>query len=66
MGARSKARARAVDVLYEADQRGVAGQPVELLDLLGERLRHTAAQTALPQYAVDIVEGVAANAEEID
>lgn len=66
MGARSKARTRAVDVLYEADQRAVAGRPVALLDLLAERLQRTTAQTALPQYAVEIVEGVAEHTEEID
>lgn len=66
MAARSKARSRALDVLYEADQRAVSGRPVALLDLLAERLRHTAAQTALPQYSVEIVEGVAEHAEEID
>lgn len=66
MGARTKARTRAVDVLYEADQRAVAGRPVALLDLLAERLRRTTAQTALPQYSVEIVEGVAEHAEEID
>ncbi|MEE6281080.1 transcription antitermination factor NusB [Georgenia sunbinii] len=66
MGARSKARTRAIDVLYEADQREVSGRPIGLLDLLAERLQHTTAQTALPQYAVDIVEGVATHSEEID
>jgi|SRR5690625_1049422 len=66
MSARSKARARAVDVLYEADQRALAGWSVELPELLAERLQRTTAQTALPQYSVEIVEGVAAHAAEID
>ncbi|HLV03594.1 MAG TPA: transcription antitermination factor NusB [Actinomycetaceae bacterium] len=66
MGARSKARERAVSVLYEADQRALAGLDVELRELLAERLERTTAQTALPQYAVEIVEGVADHAAEID
>lgn len=66
MAARTKARTRAVDVLYEADQRALAGWDVELRELLTQRLRHTAAQTALPQYSVEIVEGVADHALEID
>ncbi|MFC4555151.1 transcription antitermination factor NusB [Georgenia faecalis] len=65
MSARSKARTRAVDVLYEADQRGRTSRE-DILDLLTERLRVTAAQTALPQYSVDIVEGFTEHAEEID
>ena len=63
--ARTKARRRAVDVLFEADQRG-RYRPLELSDLLQERLAVTAAQTALPQYSADIVDGVAANLAEID
>ncbi|MBD8061268.1 transcription antitermination factor NusB [Georgenia satyanarayanai] len=66
MAARTKARTRAVDVLYEADQRALAGWDIELRELLAQRLQHTAAQTALPQYSVEIVEGVADHATEID
>ncbi|SRR5690625_2317079 len=66
MAARSKARARALDVLYEADQRALAGWEVELRELLAQRLERTTAQTALPQYAVEMVEGVADHATEID
>ena len=66
MTARSKARERALAVLYEADQRAVAGRSIDLRTLLAERLEHTTAQTALPQYAVEIVEGVADRAAEID
>lgn len=62
MSARSKARKRAVDVLFEADQRpGTA-----VLDLLAERLRQPGTQAPLPQYAVDVVEGVQSHAERID
>lgn len=63
--ARTKARRRAVDVLFEADQRG-RWTPLRLSDLLQERLALTAAQTALPQYAVEIVEGVATHMAALD
>jgi N utilization substance protein B len=65
VSARRKARTRAVDVLYEADQRGRT-TPADLLELLAQRLEVTAAQTALPQYSMDIVEGFAEHAERID
>lgn len=63
--ARSKARRRAVDVLFEADQRD-RYTPLGLSDLLQERLDLTAAQTALPQYSADIVDGVATHLAPID
>lgn len=59
MGARSKARKRALDVLFEADQRGT-----DAVAVLRERLR--AADPPVPEYAVTIVEGVQANRERID
>ncbi len=59
MGARSKARKRAIDVLFEADQRGL-----EPLALLAERVR--LADPPVPGYAVQIVEGVCAHRERID
>src|SRR5659263_148579 len=62
---RTKVRRRAVDVLFEADQRG-RYSPLELSDLLQERLSLTAAQTALPQYSADIVDGVATHLDAID
>ncbi|UFU01544.1 transcription antitermination factor NusB [Ruania suaedae] len=75
MAARTKARKRAVDVLYEADQRAVAsqagaehsdpGRPTPV-SVLAERLVEPGTQTALPQYSVEIVEGFAAHAERID
>ena len=58
---RSKARKRAVDVLFEAAQRGLP--PVEVL---AQRIVQPGTQTALPQYAVDIVEGVAEHRDRID
>jgi len=62
---RTKARRRAVDVLFEADQRG-RYTPLALSDLLQERLALTAAQTPLPEYSAEIVEGVAAHLADID
>ncbi len=63
--ARTKARRRAVDVLFEADQRG-AYTPLGLSDLLQQRLEITAAQTELPRYSADIVDGVATHLDAID
>ena len=57
--ARSKARKRALDILFEADQRG---SPV--LDLLAERI--TLGSPPVPAYAADLVRGVAAHAARID
>ncbi|MDN5557893.1 MAG: transcription antitermination factor NusB [Ruaniaceae bacterium] len=65
MTARTKARRRAVDILFEADQRGMYS-PLGLSDLLQERLALTAAQTALPEYSADIVDGVSTHLEPID
>lgn len=61
MAARSKARKRALDVLFEADQRG---RPP--LEVLAERLEQPGTQAALPQYAVDLVEGVVARLDRVD
>ena len=63
MAARTKARRRALDVLFEADQKG---RNADLLDILEERKHVTVAQGPFPAYAVEIVEGVAAHREEID
>jgi N utilization substance protein B len=59
MGARSKARKRAVDVLYEADQRG--NDPIATLK---ERLAQS--DPPVPEYAVTLVEGVVAHRTRID
>lgn len=59
MAARSKARKRALDVLFEADQRGL--DPVSVL---AQRL--PAADPPVPEYAVSLVEGVVAHRERID
>jgi N utilization substance protein B len=59
LAARSKARKRALDVLFEADQRGL--EPVAVL-----RERLPAADPPVPEYAVTLVEGVVAHRERID
>jgi N utilization substance protein B len=64
MSARSKARKRALQILFEADQRGVA--PTEVL---AERIRMAQADSNQPQvseFARHLVEGYAARAERID
>ena len=63
---RTKARKRAVDVVFEADQRGMGRNPDILRDLLRERKVVTAAQTPLPEYSVTIIAGVADNLSRID
>ena len=63
---RTKARKRAADVLFEADQRGMGRDPRVLEDLLRERRVLTAALTPLPEYSVRIVSGVAQNLRRID
>lgn len=63
---RTKARKRAADVVFEADQRGMGRNPDVLRDLLRQRKVVTAAQTPLPDYSVQIIEGVADNLRRID
>lgn len=59
MAARSKARKRALDILFEAE---VRGEPV--LELLAERI--AAADPPVSDYAAELVRGVQAHAEQID
>jgi len=59
MAARSKARKRALDILYEADLRG--RDPVTTL-----AERAASADPPVSEYAVFLVEGVNANRERID
>lgn len=63
--ARTKARRRAIDVLFEADQREQYTSR-GLRALVVERMAVSAAQTSLPQYAADAVDGVAEHRWEID
>jgi N utilization substance protein B len=57
--ARSKARKRALDILFEAEQRGL---PV--LELLAERM--ALGEQPVPDYAAELVRGVASHREQID
>ena len=59
--ARSTARKRALNTLYEADEKD---QDIPVL--LAERIAHPGAQTPLPDYAVTVVRGVAEHLPEID
>ena len=59
MTARSKARKRALDVLFESEVRGVAP-----LATLAERL--AAADPPVNSYTVELVEGVVAHADRVD
>jgi N utilization substance protein B len=59
VAARSKARKRALDVLFEAELRGL---PV--LELLAERM--SLGDRPTPEYAAEVVRGVAAHRAEID
>lgn len=63
---RTKARKRAADVVYEADQRGMGSNPDVLRDLLRERRVVTAAQTPLPEFSIQIIGGVADNLRRVD
>ena len=59
MAARSKARKRALDVLYEADVRSV-----DPLTTLAERV--ALAEPPVNEYTVALVEGIQAHRERID
>lgn len=59
MSARSKARKRALDILFESEQRAVPA-----LDTLAERC--AAAGPPVNEHTVDLVSGVVARTERID
>ena len=59
MSARSKARKRALDVLFESEQRGV-----DVLETLAGRL--AAAEPPVAEFTVELVEGVVAHRDRID
>ena len=61
MGARSKARKRALDILFEADQRGL--DPVKLI---ADRLARGNEGAVLSPYTITLVEGVTEQSERID
>jgi N utilization substance protein B len=59
MAARSKARKRALDILFEAEQRGLP-----TLQLLSER--QSLGDVPVQPYAAELVRGVASHSERID
>ena len=61
VSARSKARKRALDILFEADQRGVNAEA-----LLAQRIAKPATEHALNDYTVEIVQGVIAKWNQIN
>lgn len=61
MPARRKARKRALDVLFEADQRRRS-----ILEILELRLECSGTETPLPEYTAQIVRGVAENLARLD
>ena len=61
MSARTKARKRAIDLLFEAEQRGVNAR-----DLLAERLAKPVTEAPLNQYTADLVEGVVGHWTDIN
>ncbi|MFI1017021.1 transcription antitermination factor NusB [Streptomyces sp. NPDC020965] len=64
MAARNKARKRAFQILFEADQRGTTVQTV-----LADWIRHSRTDTRQPpvtEYTMELVEGYAEYADRID
>lgn len=61
VSARSKARKRALDLLFEAEQRGLNADL-----LLTERIARPATQHDLSEYTIEIVRGVVAKWVQID
>lgn len=61
MGARTKARKRALELLFEAEQRGV-----NIGDLLEQRIAAPTTQHPLPDYTVTMVRGVLDHWAHID
>ncbi|SNC59250.1 NusB antitermination factor [Kytococcus aerolatus] len=61
MAARSKARKRAVDLLYEADQR-----KIDVRALMGSRREDPEAPVGIPAFTVELVDGVVEHWASID
>ncbi len=61
MAARTKARKRALDLLFEAEQRRV-----NVLELLRERLATPATEAPLSEYTVTLIEGVVEHWSDIN
>ena len=61
MAARTKARKRALDLLFEAEQRGV-----NAADLLRERLAAPVTEAPLSEFTADLVMGVVEHWNQLD
>ncbi len=61
MAARTKARKRALDILFEAEQRGV-----NAADLLRDRLAAPVTEAPLAEFTADLVSGVVDHWAQID
>ncbi len=61
MAARTKARKRALDLMFEAEQRGV-----DPADLLRERLAAPVTEHPLPELTVTLVSGVVEHRAQLD
>ena len=61
MAARTKARKRALDLLFEAEQRGV-----NAADLLRERLAAPVTEAPLSEFTADLVMGVVEHRGQLD
>ncbi|MEU2430817.1 transcription antitermination factor NusB [Streptomyces sp. NPDC007861] len=64
MAARNKARKRAFQILFEADQRGAS-----VRDVLADWIRHSRSDDRQPpvsEYTMELVEGYAGHADRID
>ena len=64
MAARSKARKRAFQIIFEADQRG--STPSAVLEEWIEHARTDSRQPPVSEYVVQLIEGYAEHAERID
>jgi N utilization substance protein B len=63
MSARSKARKRALDILFEADAKGI---PIQTVLADSVRRRSSAGEPELNPYTVQLVEAIAANRDAVD
>jgi len=63
VSARGKARKRALDIIFEADSKGV---PMEAVLAEHQRRRSTSGDVALPEYTELLVRGITSHLGEID
>ncbi|MBT0568008.1 transcription antitermination factor NusB [Williamsia sp. CHRR-6] len=63
-GTRHKARRRAVDLLFEAEARGVS--PAELIDQRRELFRHDDTFGDIHDYTAQVIGGIVADGDQVD